>query len=291
MGNRSRALPRPRAQRRRPVALDGRALSGTTGIVLDPIVSLRQRIRLPPGAHRPALFRHRHGVRSRDGRGARPEVPRPGRHGPHLRAGDDPRAERRCATSASPPTTRVLFERLASRVLGTDGSLRASAATGRGERARPARPVAARASPAICRSCSCAWRRRRPAAGAPGAAGAGVLAPQGPERRRRDPQRASGRATSTKCRRSSPAVLDDGPWSTWQHRPGGAYLLRADRMGRAERVLLEAVARAMLRGDAATCAPQLDRPDAGSSRPSRRSCRPPPAPPPSAPARCRRAGA
>ena len=38
------------------------------------------------------------------------------------------------------------------------------------------------------------------------------------------------------------AVLDDGPWSAWQHRPGGAYLLRADRMGHAERVLLEAVA-------------------------------------------------
>src|SRR5207244_8381679 len=33
-----------------PLALDGRTLSGTTGIVLDPIVSLRQRIRLPPGA-------------------------------------------------------------------------------------------------------------------------------------------------------------------------------------------------------------------------------------------------
>src|SRR5204863_562141 len=33
-----------------PVALDGRALSGTTGIVLDPILSLRQRIRLVPGA-------------------------------------------------------------------------------------------------------------------------------------------------------------------------------------------------------------------------------------------------
>src|SRR6202011_4641896 len=33
-----------------PLALDGRALSGTTGVVLDPIVSLRQRIRLPPGA-------------------------------------------------------------------------------------------------------------------------------------------------------------------------------------------------------------------------------------------------
>jgi cyclic beta-1,2-glucan synthetase len=34
------------------------------------------------------------------------------------------------------------------------------------------------------------------------------------------------------------ALLDDGPWRTWQHRPRGAYLLRADRMGHAERVLL-----------------------------------------------------
>ena len=58
------------------------------------------------------------------------------------------------------------------------------------------------------------------------------------------------------------AVLDDGPWSTWQHRPGGAYLLRADRMGRAERVLLEAVARAILRGDRGDLRTQLDRPGA-----------------------------
>ena len=32
-----------------PIALDGRALSGTTGATLDPILSLRQRIRLAPG--------------------------------------------------------------------------------------------------------------------------------------------------------------------------------------------------------------------------------------------------
>ena len=32
-----------------PRAMDGRSLSGTTGVVLDPIVSLRQRIRLAPG--------------------------------------------------------------------------------------------------------------------------------------------------------------------------------------------------------------------------------------------------
>src|SRR5207245_11196252 len=34
-----------------PQALDGRSLSGTTGAVLDPIASLRQRIRLAPGGY------------------------------------------------------------------------------------------------------------------------------------------------------------------------------------------------------------------------------------------------
>ena len=56
------------------------------------------------------------------------------------------------------------------------------------------------------------------------------------------------------------AVLDDGPWSTWKYRPGGAYLLRADQMGHAERVLLETVARAILRGDRGDLRTQLDRP-------------------------------
>ena len=56
------------------------------------------------------------------------------------------------------------------------------------------------------------------------------------------------------------AVLDDGPWSTWQHRPGGAYVLRADRMGQAERILLETVAGAILRGDRGDLRTQLDRP-------------------------------
>src|SRR4051794_41408608 len=55
-------------------------------------------------------------------------------------------------------------------------------------------------------------------------------------------------------------VLDDGPWSTWKHRPGGAYVLRADRMGHAERVLLETVARAILLGERGDLRTQLDRP-------------------------------
>jgi cyclic beta-1,2-glucan synthetase len=57
------------------------------------------------------------------------------------------------------------------------------------------------------------------------------------------------------------AVLDAGPWTAWQHRPGGAYLLRADRMRHAERVLIEAEARVILRGDHGDLHAQLERPD------------------------------
>ena len=46
--SRARFLGRGRGHDR-PISLDGRALSGTTGAVLDPVVSLRQRVRLQPG--------------------------------------------------------------------------------------------------------------------------------------------------------------------------------------------------------------------------------------------------
>ena len=54
------------------------------------------------------------------------------------------------------------------------------------------------------------------------------------------------------------ALLDNGPWSAWKHRPGGAYLLRADRMPEGERVLLAAVARAVLDDERGPLAHQLD---------------------------------
>ena len=55
------------------------------------------------------------------------------------------------------------------------------------------------------------------------------------------------------------ALLDSGPWRTWKDRPGGAYLLRADRLTDNERALLFAVARAVLYGNRGTLANQLDR--------------------------------
>ena len=56
------------------------------------------------------------------------------------------------------------------------------------------------------------------------------------------------------------ALLDNGPWRTWKHRSGGAYLLRGDLIGKAERTLIEAVARAVLGGDRGDLRAQLDKP-------------------------------
>ena len=120
-------------------------------------------------------------VGSRDGRGAGAEVPRPERR---RRAPSRWRSRTRraaCAISASRATRRVLFERLASRVLGTDGSLRASADDDRAPTSS-ARPGCGRTRISgdlpilLVRVVGDDDVR----AGAPGAAGAGVLAPQGP---------------------------------------------------------------------------------------------------------------
>ena len=56
------------------------------------------------------------------------------------------------------------------------------------------------------------------------------------------------------------ALLDNGPWRMWKHRSGGAYLLRGDLIGKAERTLIEAVARAVLGGDRGDLRAQLDKP-------------------------------
>src|SRR4029077_10492599 len=56
------------------------------------------------------------------------------------------------------------------------------------------------------------------------------------------------------------ALLDNGPWRLWKHRPGGAYLLRADLIGNADRALIEAAARAVVGGDRGDLRTQLDKP-------------------------------
>jgi cyclic beta-1,2-glucan synthetase len=65
------------------------------------------------------------------------------------------------------------------------------------------------------------------------------------------------------------ALLDDGPWRTWKHKPGGAYLLRGDRMAEPERLLLAGAARAVLSGDRGSLSHQLELPPPPQPEPAR----------------------
>ena len=130
VGNRSRALPRPRPRPRRdPEALDGRALSGTTG-------HRARSDRQPAPAHPAAARRHRAALRSPPAWRPIARPPRRWRGSTTTRARRRAPSRWRCTHAQSAlrhlgisADEALLFERLASRVLGTDGSLRASAET------------------------------------------------------------------------------------------------------------------------------------------------------------------
>ncbi|MDQ3069387.1 MAG: carbohydrate-binding protein [Acidobacteriota bacterium] len=240
-----------------PAALDGRALSGTTGIVLDPVVSLRQRIRLSPGGTvrlsfstgmatdretAEALARKYHDATGASRTFALAVT--------HAESG-----LRHLGVSAD---EAVLFERLASRVLGADGSLRAPAATAlTNELGQPglwAHGISGDLPILLVR------------------VSGGDLPLVRQVLQAQDYWRLKGLSADVVILNEHPvgyldemqaqltAILDTGPWSTWKHRAGGAYLLRADGMRDQERVLLETVATAILRGDRGELRAQLDQP-------------------------------
>ena len=241
-----------------PVAIDGRALSGTTGVVLDPIVSLRQRIRLAPGGS----------VRLSFATGMAPD--RETAEALAQKYHDPSAASRTFALAITHAQSRlhhlgisaddaVLFERLASRVFGADGSLRADGETiAANELGQPGlwphgisgdlpillvRITGDDDVPLVRQVLQAQeyWRLK-------GLSADVVIVNEHPV------------SYLDEMQAQLLAILDDGPWSTWKHRPGGAYLLRSDRMGRAERILLEAVAHAILRGDRGDLRTQLERP-------------------------------
>ena len=242
-----------------PAALDGRPLSGTTGVVLDPIVSLRQRIRVAPGA----TVRLSFSTGMATGRETVAALARK-----YHDASATPRTFAMAMTHAQSNLRHlsvsadeaVLFERLASRVFGTDGTMRADPAViGANELGQPGLwphaisgdlpillvRVTGDSGVALVRQVLQAqeyWRLK------------GLSA---------DVVIVNEHATSylDDMHGQLTAVLDDGPWSAWQHRPGGAYLLRSDRVGRADCVLLQTVAAAVVRGDGGDLRTQLDRPD------------------------------
>jgi len=254
--DRARFLGRGRTPHN-PQALDGRTLSGTTGIVLDPIVSLRQRIRLPPGGT--ARLCYSTGMAS-----DRATVEALARKYHDLAASARTftlartRAESALGHLGVSGDEALLFERLVSRVLGTDGSMRADAhVISTNTLGQPGlwphaisgdypillvRMVGA-ASVTLVRQVLQAqeyWRLK-------GLMADVVIINEHPIGYQDD------------LHAALTAVLNEGPWTTWQAKPGGAYLLRSDGMSDAERGVLEAVASAVLRGDDGDLRTQLDK--------------------------------
>ena len=244
----------------RPQALDGRSLGGTTGAVLDPIASLRQRLRLAPGSSVRLAFAT--GVA--DGRDAALALA----HKYH-----DPAAIGRTFALAFVNALSgrrhlgisgdeaLLFERLASRVLYTDGSLRAPAAVrARNELGQEGlwpqsisgdlpillvRVLESDDLPLVRQLLQAQeyWRLK-------GLAADLVILNEHPL------------GYIDEMHASLEALLDDGPWRSWKHRTGGAYLLRGERLSEAERTLLLSVASAVLSGDQGDLAHQISRPEA-----------------------------
>jgi cyclic beta-1,2-glucan synthetase len=241
-----------------PVALDGRSLSGTTGVVLDPIASLRQRIRLSPDAS----------VRLCFATGMAPD--RDTAEALALKYRDPAAASRTFALALAQAQSdrrhldisedeSTLFERLASRVLFADASLQASrdtfASNELGQRGLWPHGISGDIPILLVR-----------------VVGSHDVALVRQALQAQEYWRLKGLRADTVILNEHPvgyldeiqaqlaALLDEGPWRTWKHRPGGAYLLRADRMGQAERTLLETAARAVLGGDRGDLRAHLDRP-------------------------------
>ena len=255
--DRARFLGRGRTLRE-PVALDGRPLTGTTGAVLDPVLSLRFRLRLAPGGQ----------TRASLATGLCPD-----RETALALAQKyhDPGAAARCFAMALVHVQSTLrhlgitsedaqlFERLASRVLYADSSLRASPdvieRNTRGQSGLWGHGISGDLPIVLVRvveeddlplvrqvlQAQEYWRLK-------GLGADVVILNEHPVSYRDE------------VHEHLSELLDRGPWRAWRHRRGGAHLLRADVMGDADRTLLSAVARAVLSGDRGELQHQLDRP-------------------------------
>ena len=240
-----------------PLVLDGRALSGTTGAVLDPIGALRERMRLPPGA----VVRVTYATGVAPDRASALSLARKYRDGgaaarafsmafthvhitlQHLGLGDE---------------DAILFDRLASRVFGSDTSLTSPpdlAANRYGQQNLWGQDISGDLPIVLVR------------VGAPAAL---PLVRQ--LLNAQEYWRVKGlRADLVILNEQKTDYLDEmhnlltqlvqeSPWAGWFAKPGGMFLFRAEGMPEADRQLLAAVARVVLPGDLGELSSQLERP-------------------------------
>ena len=239
-----------------PQALDGRSLSGTTGVVLDPVVSLRQRVRLAPGGFVRLSFATGMAL-SRDTALALAQKYHEPSSSARTFALAFAHAQSALRHLGITSEDALLYERLASRVLYSDRSLRASPELlARSELGQEGlwphgisgdlpillvRVVEEDDLPLVREVLQAQeyWRLK-------GLRADVVILNEHPV------------GYLDEMHSQLAALLDNGPWRAWNHQPGGPYLLRGDRMGEAERALLVAVARAVLSGDRGDLSAQLE---------------------------------
>jgi cyclic beta-1,2-glucan synthetase len=253
--DRARFLGRGRSPAN-PIALDGRALSGTTGAVLDPIGALRERIRLarapwcaspsPPGSRVTGPPRWR--SRASTGTAAPRRAPSRWR---------SRTCTSRCSPWDSPTSMAMLFDRLASRVFGEDASCSSPPDLARNTLGQQhlwgygisgdlpivlVRVTAAASLPLVRQLLDAQeyWRVK-------GLRADVVILNEHPAEYLDEVQNLLSR------------LVQEPSWAAWLDKPGGMFLLRADGMAEADR-LLSAVAAVVLPGDLADLASQLERP-------------------------------
>ncbi len=241
-----------------PIALEGRPLSGMTGAVLDPIVSLRQRIRLAPGGVVRLSFAT--GIAStREDAVALAYKYHASSAAARTFALAFSQAQSTLRYLGISGVDAQLFERLASRVLYADNSLRADpellARNVLGQSGLWAHGISGDLPILLVRIVT----------GDDFDLARQVL--QGQEY-----WRLKGLSVDVVILNEYPigyiddiqvqlaALLDSGPWGAWKQRSGGVFLLRGDRMREEERILLATVARAVLSGDRGSLSTQLDLP-------------------------------
>jgi cyclic beta-1,2-glucan synthetase len=239
------------------LALEGRALSGTTGAVLDPIAALRDRVRLAPGAVARVTFAT--GVAT--DRDAALTLARKYRDG-HIASRAFSMAFTHVHTALQhlglTGDHALLFDRLASRLFAADASCIspvdvAHNALGQAELwgyglsgdlpIALVRVTEAGALPLVRQLLLAQeyWRVK-------GLHADVVVLNDHPAEYLDETQNALT------------ALLQEPRWANWNNRSGGMYLLRADGMRDADRRLLAATARVVLSGDRGDLAAQLDHP-------------------------------
>ena len=263
-----------------PVALDGRALSGTTGAVLDPVASLRERVHLAPGAFVRMTFAT--GVTSdRESALAMARKYRDGSAAARVLSMAFTHVHTTLQYLGLSDDQAILADRLASRVFGSDRSLISPddvAANTLGQSSLWGYGISGDLPVVLVRVSD---------------ANAIPLVRQ--VLRAQDFWRVKGLRADVVILNEHPAeyldetqnqltrLVQEPRWAGWLTKSGGVFLLRTDGMPDAERRLLAAVARVVLRGDMGELSSQLHR-DApwlyDEPLPTTRLTRPEPAPEP-----------